>query len=86
VFDRGGCVIKRKDTNEVLLESRREAGLYIFSHKNIAILTTPNSSEKSILAHRRLGYLNYRQMKMLSNLSVGLELVLTPTKSCIVCV
>jgi hypothetical protein len=74
------------DTNEVLLEDRREAGLYIYSHKNIALLTTPSSSEKSILAHRRLGHLNYRQMKLLSNLSVGLELDSTPTESSTVCV
>jgi hypothetical protein len=71
VFDRGGCVIKRKDTNEVLLEGRREAGLYIYSHKNITLLTTPSSSEKSILAHRRLGHLTGLSFPYLRDPALG---------------
>jgi hypothetical protein len=84
-FDRGSCSIKR-NSGLTILKGRREGGLYIYEEqKPAAFAATAPSSEKAILAHRRLGHLNYQQLKLLRHLSDGLELDNIPSDPCVPC-
>jgi hypothetical protein len=77
--------IKRK-SGLTILQGCREGGLYIYEElKPAALAATAPSSEKAILAHRRLGHLNYQQLKLLRHLSDGLELDNIPSDPCVPC-
>ena len=82
VFDEEGIFISNKDTKEVLLRSKRKGDMFTLDMKPIVgvpsvCLLSNASSDLSWLWHRRLSYLNFRNLNKLviNDLVPGLPLL-----------
>ena len=83
-FTATGCNVWNKD-KKIVLRGIREGGLYIYEPDIASALAVADTTEKSQLAHRRMGHLNYRSLKLLKHLSTGLELDSVPSQVCEPC-
>jgi hypothetical protein len=86
-FDKEHAIVhKQGKPNDVVLRANREEGLYVFKLPTNQALAASNTTHRSELYHRRMGHLNYQSLRLLSNLSNGLDLDRTPKDLCVPCV
>ena len=84
-FTASGCHFRKVEGGKPVLVGRREGNLYYYDVSEAGSALAVKSTAKTELAHRRMGHLNHRALKLLSHLSTGLELDGTPTNVCEPC-
>ena len=89
-FDNDSCIVRNKKTKDVVLRGKREGGLYTYIQGRVvdtALATTEKkSSSLSELFHRRMGHINYQDLKLLRNISEGVILDQIPQEICPSCI
>ena len=90
ICDQGNTMHIDKDSLEIrqgkriILRAKRKEGLYQFSiSENRALVLS--GSQRTTLAHRKTGHLNFQSLRLLSHISDGLVLDNDPTTLCRIC-
>ncbi len=89
LFDSEKCVVKKRGTNQVVLRGNRVGDLYYYTRPSERALFTTSSNSvplRSELFHRRMGHINYQDLKLLQHISEGVVLEKTVPDDCSCCV
>jgi hypothetical protein len=88
VFDKNGCKVEHTPTGRVLLNGKREGNLYVYTQtqQGHAYLATESPPSKMELFHRRMGHINYRDLRQLVRLADGVTLEKSQTSECTHCI
>jgi len=88
IFDKVGCKVEHIPTGRVLLTGKREGNLYVYTRTahGHAFLTSEAPPSKMELFHRRMGHINYRDLRQLARLADGVTLEKSPTSECTHCI
>jgi hypothetical protein len=73
-------------TNKLILQGYRHDNLYYIDYPDPSLhALTVSSCDKTTHAHRLMGHLNYRSLRLLSKISTGLILDQDPSTICVPC-
>ena len=91
LFDNHSCSIVHPLSNRILVKGVRRGNLFIchlnrtFTLESANMVQKYRTCDRTILAHRRMGHLNYRSLRLLTHMSTGLNLDKEPQDMCIAC-
>ena len=87
-FDKNKCVVKHNETKQIMMTGSRQGNLYIYSRTphGQAFLSKENNITRMELLHRRMGHINYRDLRQLARVAEGITIERNAAPECVKCI
>jgi len=76
IFDKYKCEVRRIENNELVLRGKREGNIYVYNRPTDTAMVTQGklTATRTVLFHRRMGHINYGDLRHLEHISEGVLL------------